>query len=84
MTSIVLVAALVLCVPLSFDERDDRTSESASGESVLRLGFLQQIDSLNPYVGLNDVSYVFYGLVYDALTCVGNDLETLPNLAKSW
>jgi peptide/nickel transport system substrate-binding protein len=56
----------------------------AQSETVLRMGFLTPIDSLNPYVGMNDVSYVFYGLVYDALTCIGNDLETVPNLAKEW
>jgi ABC-type transport system substrate-binding protein len=56
----------------------------AQPETILRMGFLTPIDSLNPYVGVNDVSYVFYGLVYDALTCIGNDMETVPNLAKEW
>jgi len=50
---------------------------------VLKIGFLQDIDSLNPYVGLNDASYVFYGLVYDAMTVIDNDMNPYPDLALS-
>ena len=56
----------------------------AADEIVLRIGFMQKIDSLNPFLGLTDAAYVFYGLVYDALHGVGNDLETEANLATSW
>ncbi len=31
----------------------------------LYIGFLQEIDSLNPYIGINDPSYFLYGLLYD-------------------
>lgn len=43
---------------------------------------MQSVDSLNPYVGLNDASHVFYGLVYDALTVIDNDMMPAPNLAR--
>lgn len=57
---------------------------AAEEESVLRVGFMQLVDKLNPYTGLSDAAYVFYGLVYDALHAVGNDLETVGNLATDW
>jgi len=58
-----------------------KNAEAGPVESVLRMGFLQKIDSLNPYVGLNDASYIFYGLVYDALTVLDNKMNTTPDLA---
>ncbi len=30
-----------------------------SEETVLRMGFLQEVDSLNPYIGLSEASYIF-------------------------
>ena len=53
-------------------------------ESILRIGFLQRIDSLNPNVGLNDASYVFYGLVYDAPMCIDEDMGIIGNLCTDW
>jgi ABC-type transport system substrate-binding protein len=53
-------------------------------ETVLDIGYMQVIDSLNPFLGLNDMSRVFYGMVYDGLQSIGNDLEPEPNLATSW
>jgi len=57
------------------------SADADNGGSVLRIGFTQPIDSLNPMMGVTDSAYVFYGLVYDALHSIGNDLETVPNLA---
>lgn len=53
----------------------------AASVAELRVGFLQEVDSLNPYLGLNDAAYIFYGLVYDALTVLDNDLNPTPDLA---
>ncbi len=55
----------------------------AASPAELRVGFLQYIDSLNPYLGLNDASYIFYGLVYDGLTVIDNDMNPTPDLARS-
>jgi len=60
------------------------TGAAEEEETVLRIGFMQTIDSLNPMIGLSDAAYVFYGLVYDALHSVGNDFETVGNLATNW
>jgi len=43
---------------------------------------MQPIDSLNPYVGLNDASYIFYGLVYEALDVIDNNMDPTPDLVK--
>jgi len=80
---VALGAALVVCLPFPADSESPADSEAISTGYVLRIGLTQSIDSLNPYVGLNDASYLFYSLVYDALACVGNDLEVVPNLATS-
>src|SRR5947209_17711550 len=40
-------------------------AKAAPPPPVLNIGFLQTIDSLNPYIGLNDASYLLYGLIYD-------------------
>lgn len=79
---VAIVVAVVLAVPIAAVAGAFGTTE-ALPPTVLRMGFLQRIDSMNPYVGLNDASYVFYGLVYDALASVGNNLEVTPNLATS-
>ena len=52
--------------------------------STLRIGMVQSIDSLNPFTGVNDNSYIFYGLVYDYLICLDENLQPKPNLATSW
>jgi peptide/nickel transport system substrate-binding protein len=57
---------------------------AAEEETVLRVGFMQKVDSLNINMGLTDAAYVFYGLVYDALHSVGNNFETVGNLATDW
>jgi len=55
----------------------------AESESVLRIGFLQAVDNLNPFLGLGDAAYVFYGLVYDYMQCVDNNLSAMGDLAIS-
>ena len=62
------------------DESDDYYDD-ITDQLSLSIGFLEEVDSLNPYVGLNDASHLFYSLVYDGLMGVGPDLEPVPNLA---
>ena len=54
---------------------------SAADVDRLTIGFLQEVDSLNPYVGLNDAAYVFYGLVYDALGVIDEDMNPVGDIA---
>ncbi|MGQ9587837.1 MAG: ABC transporter substrate-binding protein [Thermoplasmata archaeon] len=57
---------------------------TAADKTVLRIGMIEPIDSLNPFIGVNNNAYVFYGLVYDCLMTVDEDLNPVPNLATSW
>lgn len=49
----------------------------------LRIGTLQTIDSLNPYMGINDPSYLLYGLIYDYPYAFDQDGNWIPNLITS-
>jgi len=81
MLCLVLVSATILTVPISGMIGIVGKATAAPEESVLRVGFMQLVDKLNPYTGLGDAAYIFYGLVYDAMQSVGNDLEIVGNLA---
>lgn len=59
------------------------TQNARAAPIELHVGFLQAIDSLNPFRGLNDPSYVFYGMVYDYLFSFDQDGNLVPNLALS-
>jgi len=60
------------------------TTQAEAAVTTLRIGMLEPIDSLNPFIGINDNAYVFYGLVYDFLIALDEDLNPKPNLAESW
>jgi peptide/nickel transport system substrate-binding protein len=49
-------------------------------EKILRAGFLQPVDSMNPMLGLNDASYIFYGLIYDNPHCIDKEMNIESNL----
>ena len=60
-------------------------SPSPQGKVVLRVGWTNQPDNLNPFVGYESSSYEVWALNYDKLGY--NDAATLkdtPGLAKSW
>jgi len=84
LVSTAILIAAILSVPVGATIGIIGAADAADGETVLRMGFMQGVDTLNPLIGLNDASYVFYGLVYDALNCVGNDFTVDENLATSW
>ena len=77
----VVLCVTILAVPIAGIMGMSEDARAAPKESVLRLGFLQKIDSLNPYVGLGDAAYVFYGLVYDAMGVIDNKMQPSPDLA---
>ncbi len=55
----------------------------AAPSPILNVGFLQTIDSLNPYIGINDASYLLYGLIYDYPFAFDQDGHYIPNLITS-
>lgn len=74
--------ALALIIPTAawMSSIDDQHSHS---DVTLRIGVLDHVDSLNPYVGLTRTSQMFYSLVYDGLQSLDENLEAAPNLAVS-
>ncbi len=61
------------------------TGVSSQGEeAVVKIGYMQPVDSLNPFIGLTDSSRFFYSLVYDSLMSIDENLEPTPNLAREW
>ena len=73
-----LIFAFALAMPI--------TAGSAAGdepESVLRIGFMQKVDSLNPNVGVVDPSYVFWGFLYDSPFVVDEDLNVIGDLCTN-
>jgi len=77
-TSVLVAIALTVPIATMTNMLIGRTD--AASESVLRIGFMQKVDSMNPNVGLVDPAYVFYGLVYDTPNCVDEDLNIIGNL----
>src|SRR6266571_4732640 len=59
------------------------TPKPKATSADLRIGFLESVDSLNPFQGLNDPSYILYGLIYDYLFSFDQDGNYVPNLALS-
>ncbi len=55
----------------------------AAPKSSLTIGFLQLIDSLNPYIGINDPSYLLYGLIYDYPFSFDEHGTPVPNIITS-
>jgi peptide/nickel transport system substrate-binding protein len=58
--------------------------EAAAATISLRIGMIEPIDSLNPFIGINDNAYIFYALIYDYLVAVDENGQPKPNLAGSW
>jgi len=79
-----IVVGLSLLMLLSNVPLKPADPARAASQTTLKIGMLEPIDSLNPFIGINDNAYVFYGLVYDFLIAVDEDLNSKPNLAKSW
>jgi peptide/nickel transport system substrate-binding protein len=53
--------------------------------SVLTVGLLQDVDSLNPFAGIVLESFEVWGLTYDSLIGYSQDeLTPVPALAESW
>jgi len=60
-------------------------SPSPGGDKViLRVGTLQDIDSLNPFAGVTVAAYEMFHLNYDMLTGYAADGSVRPEIADSW
>jgi peptide/nickel transport system substrate-binding protein len=79
---IALMIAVVLAVPMgALTAVFGASAADEEQPTQLRIGFMQKVDSLNPYIGVSDAAYVFYGLVYDTLDVIDEDLNPTPSIA---
>jgi ABC-type transport system substrate-binding protein len=78
-----VIAALLLSVLVSGPASPIRSASAAAPLPTLSIGFLQTVDSLNPYKGINDPSYLLYGLLYDYPYAFDQDGNLIPNLITS-
>jgi peptide/nickel transport system substrate-binding protein len=59
-------------------------SASPDGKVVLRIGWTNDPDNLNPFIGYETSSYEIWMLNYDFLVGYGPSLEAAPGLATEW
>jgi ABC-type transport system substrate-binding protein len=79
----VLAAGLVVGVVQAL--ADESAPPSPAGTVTLRIGWLNDVDNLNPFIGYSTSSYLVYHLNYDQLT--GYEASSVaPDsaLAVSW
>lgn len=62
----------------------NRGNVEAAEPTTARIGMLQGVDSLNPYIAYEDSSYMVFNLIYDRLTTWDEDLVQQPLIATSW
>ncbi len=76
------VAALILMLP-AFAQADGENG-GGSGE-VLRIGWAQDPQTLNPFIGLDEESYTIWAINWDLLVNFNpEDLSPSPGIAESW
>ena len=63
----------------------ETASPSPATEVTLRVGWVNEPDNLNPFIGYSTSSYLIYHLNYDQLTgYTAADVTPAPDLAESW
>ena len=62
----------------------DPSASPGGGKVVLRVGWTNDPDNLNPFIGAETSSYEIWLLNYDFLTGYSLDLKPTPDLATSW
>jgi len=63
---------------------DNLLAISHSSKVVLRLGTMQDVDNLNPFIGYSVPAYEVYHLNYDMLVGYAANGDVRPELADSW
>src|SRR5262245_8757856 len=76
-----LVAAFGLAATLVLPAAGAAT---AADPVVLRVGTVQSLDSINPYLTEYYIGYEIFGLTYDLLVGYGPNAEPAPGFADSW
>ena len=82
--AVTLVLAVGLIVGIGGALAASESPSPADGKVVLRLGWLNEADSLNPFVGYELSSYEVWALNYDLLVGYDTGGSPAPGLAESW
>ena len=90
LSALVVSTLVVACVLLGAPGAATASSAAPSADpsaakTMYRVGVLEYVDSLNPFIGYSGVDYLVYHLNYDFL--VGFEPEKLqprPEYAESW
>jgi peptide/nickel transport system substrate-binding protein len=80
-----LVVAAVALVAAWLAAPGRAQDDGAGGGSVLRIGWAQDPQTLNPFVGLDEENFNVWSLNYDLLVNFSpEDLTPAPGIAESW
>jgi peptide/nickel transport system substrate-binding protein len=82
---VLLLLAMMLPAVAPVAAASESESPAASEPASLHIGWVQEPDNLNPFIGIQGTSYMLWHMNYDFL--VGFDAETLeprPELATEW
>ncbi|MBB5870182.1 peptide/nickel transport system substrate-binding protein [Allocatelliglobosispora scoriae] len=81
----VVAVAMAALGALALPAQAEPTPSGEPAKKTFIVGIKQDIDSLNPYVGVVAAAFESYQLNYDALTFSSdNDFSPVPGLAESW
>jgi peptide/nickel transport system substrate-binding protein len=77
-----IFAAAAVCALIASACSSSGSAGSAGG--ILRIGTSYPIDSLNPFVGQSDYTYMAFEYIYPQLTQYNANLQIVPDFATSW
>jgi peptide/nickel transport system substrate-binding protein len=80
LSAIAAVAALALLTSAC----SGSGSQAGAQGGILRIGTSYPIDSLNPFVGQSDYTYMTFEYIYPALVQYNQQLQIVPEFARSW
>src|SRR3974390_2317260 len=85
LSCLVAMAAAITLLGAACSSTPGSGSQQVKQGGIFRIGTIEGIDSMNPFVGFNQDSYSTWFYIYPSL--VQYDLHTYkftPNFAKSW
>jgi peptide/nickel transport system substrate-binding protein len=80
-----LVAAMACIMGLLFLPTGLSSADEPPAKSVFTVGVVQDVDSLNPFIGVTVAAYEMFQMVYPTLTeWDAKNFAVVPGLAESW
>ncbi len=84
-TFALLALMLAFAVPAMAEATGESGASGDSGEDILRIGWAQDPQTLNPFIGLDEESYTVWAINWDLLVNFSEkDLSPSPGIAESW